>query len=153
MRETTWENATVEHDTLYINPNRSFEKLLLDFSYLFNESPKLLFIRFCDHKIFSLFGFALVVVWAYSHTHLQKDVIEWQSKEMLLQGIRQSKSPFSSLVLLVNKHDVSKRFYIDYQELNIKTIKDKFSIPIVEALIDELHSVYQIGSQIRLPSN
>ncbi|KAK1693114.1 hypothetical protein QYE76_009811 [Lolium multiflorum] len=92
-----------------------------------------------DHKINLMQGVQPVNVRPYRYSPQQKDEIEKQIKEMLVQGIiKESKSPFASPVLLVKKKDGSWRFCIDYRQLNAVTVKDRYPMPVVEELLDEL---------------
>lgn len=67
-------------------------------------------------------------------------------KEKLDNGItRRNPSALASPVL-----DGNWRFCMDYRVLNNLTIKDKFSIPVVEELLNELHvDVYFLKIDLR----
>jgi hypothetical protein len=78
----------------------------------------------------------------YHHPRRFKDEIEKEIKELLVMGhIRPSSSPFSSSVVLILKKDGTMRMCIDYRAFNKKTIKNRYPIPCIEELMDELHGV------------
>ncbi|XP_061960644.1 uncharacterized protein LOC133681574 [Populus nigra] len=97
-----------------------------------------------DHIIPLKEGIALVNVRPYRYAHYHKEEIEKQVQEMLNSGLVQpSTSPFSSPVILVKKKDGNWHFCTDYRALNAATIKDRFPIPIVEDMLDELYGYYR----------
>lgn len=53
--------------------------------------------------------------------------------------IRTSSSPFASSMVLVKKKDGTMHMCIDYQDLNKTTIKNRYLIPRIDELLDELH--------------
>jgi hypothetical protein len=53
--------------------------------------------------------------------------------------IRSSNNPFASSFVLVLKKDGTMRMCIDYRALNKKTIKNRYPIPCIDELMDEMH--------------
>nr|GEV12440.1 putative reverse transcriptase domain, ribonuclease H-like domain, aspartic peptidase domain protein [Tanacetum cinerariifolium] len=62
-----------------------------------------------------------------------------QLKELSEKGfIRQSSSPWGAPVLFVKKKDGSFRMCIDYRELNKLTVKNRYPLPRIDDLFDQL---------------
>ncbi|XP_006596879.1 uncharacterized protein [Glycine max] len=75
----------------------------------------------------------------YRYPHFQKSEIEKQISTMLAADLIQpSHNPYSSPVLLVKKKDGTWRCCVDYKALNAVTVKDRFPMPMVDELLDDL---------------
>ena len=97
---------------------------LKEFGAVFDVPIGLPPIRGHEHGIILKEGAQPVCERSYRYPYYQKSEIEKIVKELLEVGsIKPSQSPFSSPVLLVKKADV----------------KDKFPIPVMDELLDELH--------------
>nr|KYP76696.1 Transposon Ty3-I Gag-Pol polyprotein [Cajanus cajan] len=144
LRGTTGEGVLLHslstHADSIAVPN-NIEKLLLDFEDVFQEPTTLPPKRAeHDHRIPLVQGTNPVNKRPYRYAKQQKDIIDGLIREYLKSGIIQnSSSSYSSPVVLVGKKDGGWRLCIDYRELNKGTVKNRFPIPLVDDLLDELH--------------
>ena len=105
---------------------------------MFQALSGLLPQRGFDHAITLKEGANIPNLQPYQYPHYWKTAIELVS-DMLSSGIiRPSISPYASPIILVKKKDGSWRFCVDYRALNEITVPDKFPIPIIDEVLDEL---------------
>ncbi|XP_056850923.1 uncharacterized protein LOC108825184 [Raphanus sativus] len=147
--DETTEQEPLEPETIFChieaseteNDNSgSLERLLDSYTDVFDEPSTLPPYRAgFNHKIPLEAGSNPVNLRPYRYSSIQKDSIDKMIQDMLSQGIIQySASPYASPIVLVKKKDGSWRLCVDYRGLNKQTIKDKYPIPLLEDLLDEL---------------
>jgi hypothetical protein len=72
--------------------------------------------------------------------------LKLQLKEMMDKGyIRPSVSPWGALVLFVKKKDGTLQLCIDYRQLNKTTIKNKYPLPRIDDVFDQLRAAYMFS--------
>ena len=70
---------------------------------------------------------------------LELKELKLQLQELLEKGfIRPSVSPWGAPMLFVKKKDGTLRLYIDYRQLNKLTVKNKYPLPKIDDLFDQL---------------
>jgi hypothetical protein len=117
----------------------SIQQTVHQYSEVFQDPKTLPPSRVYDHAISLEKDVAPVNCRPYKYSPQHKTEIERQVQELLQAGlISHSTSPFASPVLLVQKKDGSWRFCVDYRRLNAITIKNKFPMPLIEEILDEL---------------
>ena len=119
------------------------QALLEDFAAVFKEPKGLPPCRGHEHQIVLKPGTQPICQRPYRYPFYQKSEIENIVTDLLKSGsIRNSQSPFASPVLLVRKVGGSWRMCVDYRALNKDTVNDKFPIPVVDELLDELSGAW-----------
>jgi len=84
-------------------------------------------------------GVVLVSRTPYKMSTLKLVEIKLQLKEMMDKGyIQPNMSPWGALVLFMKKKDGTLRLCIDYRKLNKVTIKNKYPLPQINDLFDQL---------------
>ncbi|KAE8706830.1 cytochrome P450 78A7-like [Hibiscus syriacus] len=95
--------------------------------------------REVDHKIELVPNAEPPTKASYRMAPPELEELRKQMKELLDAGyIRPSKAPFGAPVLFQRKHDGSLRMCIDYRALNKLTVKNKYLIPLITDLFDQL---------------
>lgn len=132
--------SLTDSSTLSVDQRQQLQLICDEFEVVFREPTGLPPSRSHDHSIVLQAPETPICVRPYRYPHAQKAEIKRQIHELLKLGmIRPSTSSFSSPVILVRKKDNSWRMCVDYRALNKATIPDKFPIPVVDELIDELN--------------
>ena len=97
-------------------------------------------------------GVAPIFISLYRMTPIELKELKTQLQELLdKKFIRPSVSPWGTLVLFMKKKDGTMRLCIDYRQLNRVTMKNKYPLPRIDDLFDQLQGA-QVFSKIDLKS-
>ncbi|GKB69746.1 putative reverse transcriptase domain-containing protein [Tanacetum coccineum] len=145
-------DAFLAHVTIKKTEDKSKERqfedvpIVKDFSEVFPEDlPGLPPPRQVEFHIDLVLGAAPVARAPYRFAPLEMKELADQLQELSNKGfIRPSSSPWGAPVLFVKKKDGTFRMCIDYQELNKLTVKNRYPLPRIDDLFDQLQgsSVY-----------
>ncbi|XP_058071169.1 uncharacterized protein LOC131220227 [Magnolia sinica] len=110
-----------------------------EFPEVFQDIPGLPPKRAMDFSIDLLLGTAPISLSQYRMPPCEMEELRKQIDDLLTQGfIRPSVSPWGAPVLFVKKKDGSSRLCIDYRRLNQVTVKNKYPLPHIDDLFDQL---------------
>ncbi|WVZ89607.1 hypothetical protein U9M48_035986 [Paspalum notatum var. saurae] len=116
-------------------------RIVCDYPDVFpDELPGMPPDRDIEFLIELLPGIAPIAMRQYRMAPVEQDEVKKNIDELLAKGfIRRSSSPWSFPVLLVEKKDTDmKRICVDYRALNKVTIKNKYPLPRIDDLFDQL---------------
>ncbi|GKB72856.1 putative reverse transcriptase domain-containing protein [Tanacetum coccineum] len=127
--------------------------IVLDFPEVFPEDlPGLPPTRLVEFQIDLVPGAEPVARAPYRLAPSEMKELSEQLKELSKKGfIRPSSSPWGASVLFVKKKDGSFRMCIDYRELNKLTVKNRYPLPTIDDLFDQLQGL-SVYSKIDLRS-
>ncbi|GJT95309.1 putative reverse transcriptase domain-containing protein [Tanacetum coccineum] len=147
----------INGETLIIRSDQIMEKksdekrledipVVREFPEVFPEDlPGLPPVRQVEFQIDLIPGTTPVARAPYRLAPLEMQELSNQLQELSDRGfIRPSTSPWGAPILFVKKKDGSFRMCIDYQELNKLTVKNRYPLPMIDDLFDQLQgsSVY-----------
>ena len=127
-------------DTVKVRPNISDIPTVSDFPDVFPEElPGLPPQREIEGAIDVVPGATPASITPYRMAPVELKELKIQLQELLeKQFIRPSVSPWGAPVLFVKKKDGTLRLCIDYRQLNKLTIKNKYPLPRIDDLFDQL---------------
>lgn len=142
-------STSIKIDHLNPEERKTVLKICKEFpDIMYNENEELTFSNAVKHHIRTTTDEPIYTK-SYRHPHALKDEIQRQVEKLLENKIiRPSISPYSAPVWVVPKKADSSgqrkwRMVIDYRQLNEKTIEDKYPLPRIEEILDNLgKSVY-----------
>ena len=113
--------------------------MVREFEDVFQEIPRPPPRRVVEFRIDLVPGIAPISKAAYRMAPKELVEMKKQLEEMLQKGfIRSSNSPWGAPAIFVSKKDGTLRMCIDYRELNKVTIKNKYPLPRIDDLFDQL---------------
>ncbi|GJR40351.1 putative reverse transcriptase domain-containing protein [Tanacetum coccineum] len=139
-------NVFLAHVTTKETEDKSGEKrledvpIVRDFPEVFPEDlPGLPPTRKVEFQINLMPGAAPVARAPYRLAPSEMKELSEQLQELSDKGfIRPSSSPWGALVLFVKKKDGTFRMCIDYRELNKLMVKNRYPLPMIDDLFDQL---------------
>src|SRR5262249_27588196 len=117
-------------------------EVIREFPDVFSDDlPGLPPVREIDFPIELVPGTSPISIPPYRMATVELVELERQLQDLLDKGlIRHSVSPWGAPVLFVRKKDGSFRMCIDYRKLNQVTVKNKYPLPRIDDLFDQLQS-------------
>ncbi|KAK4406493.1 Transposon Ty3-G Gag-Pol polyprotein [Sesamum angolense] len=127
-------------DAEKVNPTLEEIHVVRDFPKVFpDDLPGLLPHKKIDFTIETLPGVAPISIAPYRMAPMELQELNKQIEELLEKGfIRPNTSPWGAPVLFVKKKDGSMRLCVDYRQLNRVTVKNKYPLPRIDDLLDQL---------------
>jgi hypothetical protein len=144
--------ARVEETSLDVVSNLEDHEVLKEFKDVFQEVPGLPPRREIDFSINLMTGTTPVLKAPYRMSMPELKELQLQLEELLKKGyIHPSVSLWGALVLFVKKKDGTLRLCIDFRQVNKVTVKNKYPLPRIDDLFDQLKDAI-IFSKIDLRS-
>ena len=139
-------------DTFLTKVNLENVPMVCEFPDVFPEDlPRLPPDKVLEFEIKVLLGLTPIFISPYRMVPMELKELKTQLQDLVGKGfIRPSVSLWGAPMLFVKKKDGTMRLCIDYQQLNKVTIKNKYPLPMIDDLFDQLQVVCHNGFPLDL---